>query len=81
MLDRDYQHGNGPDKEPWFGRFTSQMEDTCGSMPGALKCSSSFWTCANSSFFGVLRLCCVPQPTFTILGLARLAPLATLYTS
>jgi len=49
MLDRDYQHGNGPDKEPWFGRFTSQMEDTCGSMPGALKCSSSFWTCANSS--------------------------------
>ena len=40
MLDRDYQHGNGPDKEPWFGRFTSQMEDKCGSMPGALKCSS-----------------------------------------
>ena len=40
MLDRDYQHGNGPDKEPWFGRFTSQMEDTCGSMPGALKCST-----------------------------------------
>ena len=31
--------------------------------------------------FGVLRLCCVPQPTFTILGLARLAPLATLHTS